>query len=125
MASYHTVPINDVTEMTVEGDLDLEASREILLDVVRDAGLAGHHLLVDLRGATSALSFRDVYQLVQVLVEHPAAFSGRLALLDTYDKSLEKAQFFQSSASERGFQVRAFVDEDAAVAWLEAAVQEA
>ena len=118
MVRYQTLPIDDITEVTVEGGLDLDRTRRLLLDTATNAQAAGHNLLVDLRNAESTLSFRDVYHLVQLLGEHPEAFSGRIALLDVYDERFEKAQFFESSATEIGFEVRTFLDEDEAVAWL-------
>ena len=120
MATYRVVPINAIVEIPVEGALDLASSREVLLGLARDAETAGHHLLIDLREATSELSYAEVYELVQVLSDHPEAFTGRMALLDRYIDRFEKSQFFEASATHLGFHVRAFVDEDLAVAWLEA-----
>jgi hypothetical protein len=119
MASYRTLTIDGFTRLTVEGALDLEASRRILLDAVAEAGAAGQDLLIDLRPARSTLSFPDVYRLVRLLVDRPGTFSGRIAVLDDYDERFEKAQFFEFSASEAGLDARAFLDEGEAVAWLE------
>ena len=119
MATYRVVPINAIVQIPVEGDLDLASSRSLLLGLARDAETAGHHLLIDLRAATSELSYPEVYDLVQVLAEHPAAFTGRIALLDRYSERFEKSQFFEASAAHFGFHVRAFVDEPLAVEWLE------
>lgn len=119
MISYTVVPIDSIVELEVTGELDLDASFILLLDVVRRADLAGHDLLIDLRKAQSDLSFKDVYRLVQFLDQHPDAFSGRLALLDDYDDGFLKTQFLEASARDHGFEVRAFLKEAAAIAWLE------
>ena len=119
MASYRTVPLNGTVRLDVHGTLDLGASRELLLDIARDAHLNGRGLLIDLRDALGALSYRDVHNLVGVLVEHPDTFRQRVALLEDHTERFEKAQFFEAYATERGFQVRAFVDEAQAIAWLE------
>ncbi len=121
MATYRAVPINAFIQVSIEGALNVETSLAILLDIVQNQEFAGRPLLVDLRGAKGEFSFPDIYRLVRVLDEHPDAFSGRLAFLDDYDERFEKTQFFQASASERGFHVRAFLDETAAIAWLGAA----
>ena len=118
MASYRVIPIDGVVQVEVSGTLDLAASRALLLEIARDAELQGHGLLIDLRVATGQLSYLDIHELVSVLVDHPDQFSQRLALLDRYTERFEKEQFFQAYATERGFRIRAFVDEDAA-AWLE------
>ena len=88
--------------------------------MAHDAELEGQGLLIDLRDAEGALSYRDVYQMVQVLIENAESFTRRVALLEDYTERFEKAQFFQAYANERGFAVRAFISEPAAVAWLEA-----
>lgn len=120
MDSYEIVPIDGITQTTVEGGLDFEVSRRILLAIARENEHKGKNLLIDLRGADSHLSYTDVYQLVQVLREHPEAFSGKLALLDTFREGFEQVQFFEAFATELGFRVRAFLDADAADAWLHA-----
>ena len=122
MASYEIVPIDGFTQTTVEGALDLAGSAEMLRQIAADADARHRHLLIDVRDATSTgLSYSDVYRLVGMLTENPIAFSGRIALLDTFREGFEKIQFFEASATEKGFTVRAFLDEDAAVGWLEAA----
>ena len=120
MVSYQIVPINGITQLTVDGTLDLAASQKLLLDIARNAELCSHGLLIDLRDAEGALSYRDVHKMIEVLVENADVFTRRLALLEDYNERFEKAQFFQAYATERGFAVRAFVDESAAIAWLEA-----
>lgn len=122
MASYEIIPINGITETTVEGTLNFEGTAAMLRGVAAENADKGKHLLIDLRAAeASGLSYTDVYRLVEMLADHPVAFQGRIALLDTYREGFEKVQFFQASATDRGFEVRAFLDEGAAVGWLEAA----
>lgn len=122
MATYDIVPIDGFTQTTVEGVLDLEGSAAMLRQIATDADARHRHLLIDVRGATATgLSYADVYRLVGLLAEDREAFSCRIALLDTFREGFEKLQFFEASATERGFAVRAFLDEGAAVAWLEAA----
>ena len=120
MVSYRTVPIDGVTQLTVDGTLDLSASRQLLFQIAHDAELEGQGLLLDLRGAQGALSYRDVHEMIGVLTENADAFTHCMGILEDYTERFEKAQFFQAYANERGFSVRAFVDEDAAIAWLEA-----
>ena len=106
MHRYKIVPVNGFTRTTVEGALDVGSSAAMLRQVAADARVRGHHLLLDLRDAeASGLSYSDVYRLVRMLSEHPRAFHNRIALLDTF---------------REGFEVRAFLDEAAAVLWLEA-----
>ena len=120
MVSYHTVRLDGITQLKVDGTLDLDASRALLLQVASDVQFRGQGLLIDLRDAEGALSYRDVHEMIGVLIENEASFTHCVALLEDYNERFEKAQFFQAYATERGFAVRAFIKEDAAVAWLEA-----
>ena len=119
MHCYKIVPVNGFTRTTVEGALDVGSSAAMLRQVAADARVRGHHLLLDLRDAeASGLSYSDVYRLVGMLAGHPHALLNRIALLDTFRPGFEKVQFFQASATDQGFEVRAFLDEAAAVRWL-------
>ena len=120
MHRFRLVHATDLIELTVTGTLDVERSRDLLLRLAEANAETGLDLLLDLRPADDAgITFRDVYALVEILRDHPDAFRGRLALLDTDRPGFEKVQFFQASATERGFQVRAFLDFEAAVRWLQ------
>ena len=119
MATYTVVPINAITEVNVEGDLDLESCKRLVRSVAREADAIGKNLLVDMRGVDGHFTFADVYRVVQTLTDHRDVFRGRIALLDHYDSEFEKTQFFEASATVRGINARTFVDEAKAVAWLE------
>ncbi|MAQ94798.1 hypothetical protein B1759_09660 [Rubrivirga sp. SAORIC476] len=118
MTSYTLLPLGELARVTVEGQFDLASTQALVLDIARDAGAAGKNLLVDIRGVRSRLSFPDVYRVVQVVLEHPEAYSGRIALLDDYNAQFEKAQFFEASSSVAGIQARTFLEESEAIAWL-------
>ena len=120
MATYQIVPSDGILRTTVEGDLDYRATAEVLHAIASQNAAEGHHLLVDFRGADGAdLSFVDVYKLVKLLREHPTSFNGRIALLDSFREGFEKVQFFEASAEVEGYRVRSFLEEAAAVRWLE------
>ncbi|MFN3596984.1 MAG: hypothetical protein ACK41D_06910 [Rubricoccaceae bacterium] len=119
MLRFQLLSCEDVLELTVDGSLDLARSRA-LLERALAAAAHRHDVLVDLRSVSddSPLSFADVFQLVRMLQATPGGFRGRMALLGRDRPLFEKTQFFESSASEYGFQVRAFLDFEAAVRWL-------
>lgn len=118
MTSYTVLPLGELTRVTVEGQFDLASTQALVLGVARDANAAGKDLLVDIRGVRSRLSFPDVYRVVQVVLDHPEAFGGRIALLDDYNAQFEKAQFFEASSSLAGLRAKTFLDESEAIAWL-------
>ena len=123
MAHYELHTVDGFAQTTIEGALDFAGTAAMLRQVAAETGVRGRHLLLDLREAeASGLSYSDVYRLVAMLSEHPRVFHNRIALLDTFREGFEKVQFFQASATDQGFEVRAFLDEATAVGWLEATV---
>ena len=119
MLNVRIIHANDFLETSVDGTLDAENSRAMLLQVATSNENLGHDLLLDLRRADGAgLSFSEVFELVKVMEQHPKAFPGKVALLDTYRDGFEKVQFFEASAAVKGFQVRAFLDFEKAIHWL-------
>ena len=124
MLNMHVIHAGDFMETTVAGALDYERSRAMLLGIARANEPRHLNLLIDLRGAYggAGISFPDVFRLVAVLEEHPDAFRGnRVALLDEFDEQLEKTQFFEASATHKGFHVRTFIQYEAALRWLHGA----
>ena len=121
MAHYEILHVDGFVQTSIEGSLDFAGTAALLRQVAEEASVKGRHLMLDLREAeASGLSYSDVYRLVRMLSEHPRVFHNRIALLDTFRDGFEKVQFFQASATDQGFEVRAFLDEAAAVLWLEA-----
>ncbi|HLA62803.1 MAG TPA: hypothetical protein VK610_00130 [Rhodothermales bacterium] len=111
----------DFLETTVEGTLDLEQSRAVLFKVASANAVDKLDLLLDLRLADGRpLSYTDMYRLLSVLEEQPESFGGKVALLDDYDNDeFAKMQFFEASATLRGFDVRTFSEYEPAMRWLQ------
>lgn len=120
------VPIihaNDFLETSVDGTLNAENSRRMLLQIATSNENLGHDLLRGVRRADgTGVSFSEVFDLVKVMEEHPEASPGKAALLDTYREGFEKVQFFEASAAVEGLQVRAFLDFEQAIHWLHGTV---
>lgn len=107
-----------------DGSLDFEETREALCTLLAEgAEEAGHasgsyDLLFDVRDAEIQLSMPEVWALLEDLDECDPGFDGRLALLDDWDQTFDRVQFFQDTADEIGLTARAFIDFEAAVNWL-------
>ena len=107
-----------------EGTLDLEESREALCSLLAE-GTEGsgevsgaHDLLFDVRDTEIALSLTDVWALLEDIEDCDPGFDGKLALLDNWDDTFDRMQFFEDSATYIGVTARAFLDFEAAVDWL-------
>lgn len=107
-----------------DGALDLAASREVLCQLLAEgaegagATPGSYDLLFDVRDAEIMLTLPDVWRLLQDLDECDPGFDGRLALLDDWDDTFDRMQFFEASADEIGVQAKAFIDFEQAVNWL-------
>jgi len=107
-----------------EGTLNLEASREALCRLLQE-GTEGqgksqgkHDLLFDLRDADIQFEMKDVWTLAMNVQDCDPGFDGRLALLDDWDDTFDRVQFFEASTEHIGIQARAFLDFERAVDWL-------
>lgn len=106
------------------GKLDLEASREALCQLLAE-GTEGagntpgsHDLLFDVRDADIAMELKEVWTLLQDLKECNPGFDGRLALLDNWDDTFDRVQFFEASSDMIGVEAKAFLEFEEAVEWL-------
>lgn len=107
----------DVVRVTSRGKPDYEGTRDMLREVGRVAAQSRcGRLLFDFRAADSSAAYvstvRHAEEAPQAGIDH----SFRIALLGAADNPM--LNYFEAVAVKRGFQVRAFVDEDLALDWL-------
>jgi hypothetical protein len=113
------ITASDFLEVTPEGIIDINTSRQLLADIAK----AEHHpvdyeLLVDFRETECDLSIIDVYQLASELYEHGDTFYRKVALLVLPGIDFDRAQFFETCSHNRGFFVNAFTDYEKAMRWI-------
>jgi hypothetical protein len=113
------IETRDFIRARPDGALDLDASRELLVEVVSATRRAGEHsVLIDTRAAPlTRLSRTDLWTLGVAAGTQPALARGRVALLVPLDKQ-DDAEFFESVARLEGANVRAFSDFESAISWL-------
>jgi len=100
------------------GELDLEASEELLAAIVKaSANLDDYEILVDTRQAEGTLSASDLWFLAQRLVSHRKTFSRKMAVLCPEER-FDRARFFALCGENQGFNIRAFVSYEEAMDWL-------
>lgn len=113
------VQTHDFVRARSNGELDLDVSRRLLVDVVSAMRKSGeHNVLIDTRAAApTRLTRTDLWDLAIAAGTQPALSAGRIALLVPRDKQ-EDAEFFEGVARVEGANVRAFVDFESAISWL-------
>lgn len=113
-------PEHDIVVTTYEGYLppdELEAAIRETLAVLQATERT--RLLGDCRTLTGGHSMIDLYQKAQKHVATlPMAYLREAVLLPDAAPVMEKVEFWQTAAGNRGLEVRLFKDPVAAIAWL-------
>ncbi len=109
----------DFLQTTPSGEVDLEKSRQMLLRLASVNKPPNNlDVLFDVRGATPHMTILDITDLVGVMIQNRDSFRNKLAILTQPGPRLELAKFMELYAENRGFQVAAFDDFEAAILWL-------
>ena len=108
----------DFIKTTPTGVVDLAASKQGILDIASQIKRPGEYeVLIDCRAAEVMLSILDLYELGKALANHPALSRSKIALLVPAPE-VERAEFFETVARNRGVRVRAYISLEEAIAWL-------
>lgn len=116
---YKIISAKDFIKAKPSGEIDLEQSKKIFIEL---ASIAKPHtecnILMDIRLVHTNLCFSDIYELVLELVKYRSSFRNKIAVLSRVDRQYDNVQFMELCATNRGFQVRAFVDFEKTIDWL-------
>ncbi len=103
-----------------EGMLDLEKSKELLIEVASaTVPLGDYGILVDTRRTQMEIPVVGLWQLAVELAKLHMAFSRKTAVLCP-SEHFDHAAFFALCAQNRGFKVNAFTSFEDAIEWLSA-----
>lgn len=109
----------DFLIMAPDGEVDLERSKQILLRLASVNNPPNNYaVLIDLRGTTNKLTVVGITQLVAFMVDNRSSFRNKLAVLAPGGPQFQSAEFMELYAHNRGFQVGAFDNFEAAILWL-------
>ena len=104
---------------TPSGEMDLEKSKQILLKLAAlNKPPDNRDVLIDFRSTTTNLTITNITELVKMMAHHRDSFRNKLAILTQPDSRHELAAFMELYAVNRGFQVAAFDNFEAAILWL-------
>jgi len=109
----------DFLSTSPEGKVDLKTSKELLLRLAwENAKPHQYDILIDIRHTAGQLSFADIAELVEVMIEHRDLFRSKIAILARPGRWIDNAKFMELYANNRGFQVRAFENFEDTTNWL-------
>jgi hypothetical protein len=100
-----------------EGDLDLENSKEYVKEVARKAKKNNcKRFLNDLRKANIKLSIVDLYYMPEMVILEELDRTWKRAVV--VKENMEKVDFYETTAHNRGLRVKVFNDINKAIEWL-------
>lgn len=117
--TYKIINAKDFIKAHPTGKPDLEQSKKVLIELAAIAEPpADYEILLDIREARGNLTFCEVFQFVEELGRHRAAFRNKIAVLARPDGQFDKACFMELCAKNRGFRVGAFTEFEETIEWL-------
>lgn len=114
------VTTRDFLRTNRNGELDLETSRELLADIVRECGkTVHHHVLIDWReNEDGPLAVSDLFEVAADLEIAGLQNGHKVASLHRTEDELNLGRYFEVFAASHGFAFQSFTDPTAALAWL-------
>lgn len=113
------IPIREFMKTNITGEIDLNASREMLSQLM--AACKKEHMsriLIDSREASSQSTMLDVWTLAKDLGSLGVSHENRVAVLNRPKDNFDRAAFLELCATNRGYQIKAFREFEQAFAWL-------
>jgi hypothetical protein len=111
------IPIKEFLRTDVSGNLDLDKSLIILGDLVEECKKNNvDRILIDTREATSNASMLDVWTLARKLTN--SGLKAQVAVVNRPKDDFDRGAFLELCAMNRGYQLKAFRDFEAAFTWL-------
>jgi hypothetical protein len=111
------IPIKELLRTDVSGNLDLERSLIILRHLVEEC--KNHNvdrILIDTREATSNATMLDVWTLARKLAD--SGLRAQVAVVNRPKDDFDRGAFLELCAVNRGYELKAFRDFEAAFTWL-------
>lgn len=113
------IPIREFMKTNITGEIDLNASREMLSQLMEECKRENmSRILIDSREASSHSTMLDVWTLARDLGSLGVSHENRVAVLNRPKDNFDRAAFLELCATNRGYQVKAFREFEQAFAWL-------
>jgi len=115
------VTTRDFLRSNRNGELDVQSSRKLLADIVRDCGKSiHHHVLIDWRQTKETpLAVSDLFEVAADLEDAGLRVGHKVASLHRTEDELNLGRYFEMFAASQGFAFQSFTDPSAALDWLE------
>ena len=118
--SYKIYKMKDFIRMTEKGEINIQRS----IDVVRELAIASEfhkdvNILVDLRETETVLNYRDLFTVVLEFAYYKNCFRNKMAaIIPDEPERIERAEFFKTGMTIKGFLFEYFTDFEKAIEWF-------
>src|SRR5690242_13108593 len=113
------IPIREFMKTDLTGEIDLNASRELLRELMAACKRENMtRILIDSREASSHSTMLDVWTLARDLGSLGVTHENRVAVLNRPKDGFDRAAFLELCAGNRGYHMRAFREFEPAFIWL-------
>ncbi len=117
-ANIRFIHANEYIKATAEGQINLEAARELLIEIASASDPAiNYSVFLDVRKTQPELSITDLWYLASELSNFPKDRPRKTAILCPVEQ-FDYTGFFALCAHNRGFHLGAFTSFEAAIEWL-------
>ena len=120
------IPIREFMKTDITGEVDVNATRDMLSQLMAACKRENMtRILIDVREASSHSSVLEVWTLAKDLGSLGVTHENRVAVLNRPKDHFDRGAFLELCATNRGYQLRAFREFEAAFAWLTSEQEEA
>lgn len=113
------VTTRDFLEVTPEGVIDINTSKQLLVEIAKaEHPPVDYDLLIDFRDTEWKMSTTALYQLAAELTHYGDTFRRKVAVLVLPGINFDPARFLETCSHNRGFLVDAFTDFESAMRWM-------
>jgi hypothetical protein len=117
-AHIKVIHAHEFIKATPEGELDINESKKLLLDIALTAGsLVDFEIILDTRKAHSILTITELWYLSKELSKFHKMINHKIAVVCPQER-FDYAGFFALCSENNGFRINAFTSLENALEWL-------
>ena len=113
------IPIREFMRTDITGEFDVSATRDLLSQLMAACKRENiTRILIDCREASSQATVTEVWMLARDLAALGVTYEYRMAVLNRPKDEFDRGAFLEVCATNRGYQLKAFREFEAAFTWL-------
>lgn len=117
--AYRIIRAKDFVQTTATGNIDVDVSKKILLNVASlvKTDPASFNILLDVSDAYTVMTEEELTEIVNELYDRRSLFPNKIAIVFSGD-NIALAKFVESFGRREGLQINFFLEIEQAIDWL-------